>query len=316
MRLVCAHEYEMSSVTNRITAAHTMCAPLDTTCVHNGSVDDAAEAKRGERSACKQAKPAFAAAHKPASDAPAPACQQAPTASAAPREQATSQVKSPVKRQVVVFDFDGTSINGNSPVLLVDYLRERKMLKTSELLRIGLWAVAYKLRLPQNEEWVRGLVFRAFAGKSTQQVDAFFRDFYAAHIEPHFRREADAEMQRLSAQNKEIVMISASFDPLVRCVLDYHPVQYQCSTHMKIAPDGTYLPEVDGIAIEGVQKLVALRELCDRVYGKDGWELYAAYGDHHSDRPLLQAARYAYAVCPDRPLLRTARAKGWSVLRW
>ena len=113
MRLVCAHEYEMSSVTNRITAAHTMCAPLDTTCVHNGSVDDAAEAKRGERSARKQAKPSFAAAHKPASDTPAPACQQAPT-HAAPREQATSQVKSPVKRQVVVFDFDGTSINGLS----------------------------------------------------------------------------------------------------------------------------------------------------------------------------------------------------------
>lgn len=66
---------------------------------------------------------------------------------------------------IAAFDFDGTCISGNSPVLLVRRLMKLGMLEKSVLARIMLWGIAYKLRLPQNESWVRGLVFRAFAGK-------------------------------------------------------------------------------------------------------------------------------------------------------
>ena len=47
-----------------------------------------------------------------------------------------------------------------------------------------------------------------------------------------------------------------------------------------------------------------------------GWELAAAYGDHHSDRALLAGAKQGFAVCPDRPLGRTARERGYQVLEW
>ena len=63
--------------------------------------------------------------------------------------------------RLAAFDFDGTALDGNSPVILVKFLARRRMLNPSVVLRIGLWAAAYKLRLPQNEAWVRGLVFRA-----------------------------------------------------------------------------------------------------------------------------------------------------------
>ena len=77
------------------------------------------------------------------------------------------------KARLAVFDFDGTSIAGNSPVLLVSHLLSRKMLKKRVVFRILLWAAAYKLRLPQNEAAVRGLVFTAFEGKPAAEVDAF-----------------------------------------------------------------------------------------------------------------------------------------------
>ena len=50
--------------------------------------------------------------------------------------------------RLAVFDFDGTSIEGNSPVLLVQHLMERGMLRKRVIFRILLWAAAYKLRLP------------------------------------------------------------------------------------------------------------------------------------------------------------------------
>ena len=57
---------------------------------------------------------------------------------------------------IAAFDFDGTCISGNSPVLLVRRLMKLGMLEKSVLARIMLWGIAYKLRLPQNESWVRG----------------------------------------------------------------------------------------------------------------------------------------------------------------
>ena len=91
------------------------------------------------------------------------------------------------KARLAVFDFDGTSIAGNSPVLLVSHLLSRKMLKKRVVFRILLWAAAYKLRLPQNEAAVRGLVFTAFEGKPAAEVDAFLAEFYDERIAPLFR---------------------------------------------------------------------------------------------------------------------------------
>lgn len=220
------------------------------------------------------------------------------------------------RQQVAVFDFDGTSMNGNSPVILVRYMTLRGMLRPSVVLRIGLWATAYKLRLPQSESWVRGLVFSAFEGKPADEVDRFLTEFYDRKIERRFRPAADAEMRRLSSEGVDVVVVSATFEPIILRAMESHPIKYQASTRMKIAEDGTYTREVDGECVEGEAKLTALNELCDRVYGKDGWELLHAFGDHHSDRALLRAAKHAHAVTPDRPLRRTARAEDWSNLDW
>ena len=64
---------------------------------------------------------------------------------------ADKKLAAPAPRaRLAVFDFDGTSICGNSPVMLVWYLRQRRMLRKSVVFRILAWAAAYKLRLPQN----------------------------------------------------------------------------------------------------------------------------------------------------------------------
>lgn len=218
--------------------------------------------------------------------------------------------------RLAVFDFDGTSIAGNSPVLLVQHLMRRKMLKKRVIFRILLWAAAYKLRLPQNESWVRGLVFTAFEGHPVAEVDKFLADFYDERIAMLFRPEADQAMRAHAAAGEAVVVISATFEPIVLRAMEHHPFQHQISTRMRVAPDGTYTREVEGLPVEGEEKLAAVRRFGDERYGADGWELAYAYGDHHSDRAVLGAAEHPRAVDPDRPLARTAREKGWEILRW
>lgn len=218
--------------------------------------------------------------------------------------------------KLAVFDFDGTSISGNSPVILVRHLVKRGMLKKSVVLRILLWAAAYKFRLPQNESWVRSLVFSAFEGRSVEEVDRFLADFYDEDIAPLFRSEADAAMREHADAGCAVVVISATFEPIILRAMQHHPFENQISTRMRIASDGTYTREVEGLPVEGEQKLVAVKAFGDAHFGAGNWELAYAYGDHHSDRAVLSAATHAFAVDPDRPLARTARKQGWPILNW
>lgn len=220
------------------------------------------------------------------------------------------------KARLAVFDFDGTSIDGNSPVLLVRYLMKKGMLGKSVLLRIGLWAVAYKLRLPQNESWVRGLVFTAFQGKPVAEVDAFLHGFYDEVVAPRFRAGADEAMRRHNQAGDVVLVVSATFEPIIVRAMELHPFQNQVSTRMKVDSQGRYTCQVEGLPVEGVQKLAAVRCFGDERFGAGNWELAYAYGDHHSDRVVLDAAQHPCAVNPDRPLSRTAKEHGWHVVTW
>ena len=222
------------------------------------------------------------------------------------------------KHKIAAFDFDGTSIRGNSPVILVRFLRSQGMLRKRVISKVLAWAAAYKLRLPQSEAWVRGLVFTAFEGKPRESVDAFLSDFYDREIEAQgrFRSQADEVMNRLREEGVEVLIVSATFGPIVRRALDFHPIDGCLCTEMRVDAQGRYTTRVEGPCIEGDEKVRAIRSYADARYGKGNWELVEAYGDHHSDSPMLKAARRGFAVCPDNPLAREARRREWAVLDW
>lgn len=162
------------------------------------------------------------------------------------------------KVQVAAFDFDGTCIQGNSPVMLVRYLVRRRMLSPSVVARILSWAFAYKTRLPQNEAWVRGLVFRAFAGRPVAEVNGFLRDFYDQVIDRRFRADAEAEMAAHEAAGHAVVCVSATFEPIIAAAMERRPIQYAIATRMRVDFQGNYTDEVEGEPIEGPEKVVVL----------------------------------------------------------
>jgi hypothetical protein len=71
---------------------------------------------------------------------------------------------------IAVFDFDGTCINGSSPMRLVNVLIKHRKLNPYKMLRLLMWGAAYKLNLPKDAEGVRTRVFSAFEGFSAKSV--------------------------------------------------------------------------------------------------------------------------------------------------
>ena len=216
--------------------------------------------------------------------------------------------------RLAVFDFDGTSLSGNSPVMLVRYLR--KHMRKSVLARIIAWGAAYKMRLPQNEAWVRGLVFSVFQGKPVNKVNEFLWNFYAEKVAPRFRAAANECMQEHVDKGDVVICVSATFEPIIAAAMIDHPIMVGIATRMAVNADGTYTDRVEGEPVEGPEKLAALTRFANEYFGEGKWEIEAAYGDHHSDRTMLAAAKHPHAVTPDKPLSRTAAREGYPVLEW
>ena len=219
-------------------------------------------------------------------------------------------------KEIAVFDFDGTCISGNSPVLLVKYLLRKGKLRPSVFARILVWGIAYKMLLPQNEAWVRSLVFSSFEGMPKAEADAEMYAFYDDWIVSRIRPKALAVMQEHIDAGRDVWIVSATFDPIIVRAHRDIPYDHHVATEMKVDPQGRYTREVEGRPVEGAEKLRRIEACANEVYGAGNWKLAYAYGDHYSDSPLLAAAEHPSAVTPGPTLQRLAEKEGWNVLDW
>ena len=219
-------------------------------------------------------------------------------------------------RGVAVFDFDGTSIRGQSGSLFTRYLFRNRIMSPRSLARLTWWGVRYKLHLPYRQAEARELVFGALAGMSSEQVDALMARFHDEVLAPRYRRRALEEVQSCRAQGLAVLLVSATFEPIARRAAQMMDADGFAATKMARGADGAYTGEVDGIVVAGAEKYRAAARWCDERFGAGRWSLEAAYGDHHSDADLLAHARRPYAVCPGKTLAVAARRNGWKILDW
>lgn len=217
---------------------------------------------------------------------------------------------------IAAFDFDGTCISGSSPKKLVNTLGRHGKLSLYKLLRLGVWGIAYKMNKPRNDEAVRMRVFSAFAGIPAPIVNEQLWRFYDKKVEPMYRTDADACMFAHLEAGHAVVVVSATFEPIIAEAMTEHPIEFAIASRMKVDTNGYYTSELDGQATEGPAKLDVLEQFANDYFGKDCWVLEWAYGDHYSDLRLLESAQYPCAVTPDGKLEAVAKERGWKILQW
>lgn len=220
----------------------------------------------------------------------------------------------PVK--VAMFDFDGTCIDTSSTRRLVTGLWRRNLLTQYKTLRLLGWGVAYKLNLPRDEEAVRRRVFSVFKGRSASSMNSYLSEFYFNRVDPSYRIDADAVMAAHLEEGHIVVLVSATFEPIAAAAMTIHPIQFAIASRMKIDSSGNYTDENAGVPPEGSDKVIALYDFLNSTFGLGGWELTFAYGDHATDIPMLEHAKFPCAVDPDQKLRRYAISQGWDIRYW
>jgi len=131
-------------------------------------------------------------------------------------------------------------------------------------------------------------------------------------INPYVYAEAATLIGEHQAAGRDVVLVSASGDEMVRPIGHLLGVTDVIATRMGIV-DGHYSGEVEFYAA-GPSKVDGVRELA----AERGYDLAAcyAYSDSSSDLPLLEAVGHPSAVNPDRTLRRAAQERSWPILEF
>ena len=219
-------------------------------------------------------------------------------------------------RQVAVFDYDGTCIDGQSGSLIAKWLLRNGYLTPRAVVGLAWWGFRYKFHLPYRQERSRELIFGVLRSRDADEIHRIMTRFHEEVLESEYRPRAVEEIARRKAEGCATVIVSATFEDIASEAAHHLGTDGFVATKMEKMPNNHYTGRVEGDVVAGKAKVNAVRSWADEHLGLGAWELAYAYGDHHSDIELLGAAREPMAVSPGPTLKKEAHRRGWPIANW
>jgi HAD superfamily hydrolase (TIGR01490 family) len=149
-------------------------------------------------------------------------------------------------------------------------------------------------------------------GWQVEQVRQIVAETLHELINPYVYAEAAVLIEEHRAAGRDVVLVSASGEEMVRPIGELLGITDVIATRMTVE-NGRYSGEVEFYAA-GLSKVAGVTEMADQ-RGYDLADCYA-YSDSSSDLPLLEAVGHPTAVNPDRGLRRAAAERAWPVLEF
>jgi HAD superfamily hydrolase (TIGR01490 family) len=212
---------------------------------------------------------------------------------------------------VAIFDLDGTLVVGQTQVLMVKFLRKKRVISLLFVIGMALWLVAYKAGLVKVTQGSREKSAGLLKGLSEDEVTALMDRFTAEEMVPRLHPASAAAVAEHLAEGDHIVVVSAALDPLVEALCRHLGVTEFAGACCEVV-NGYYTGRLVGLVPYGAEKArVAARFIA--AHGADPADCFA-YADHDTDLDLLRSVGHPVAVDP-RPGLRSeAERQGWPIL--
>ena len=220
------------------------------------------------------------------------------------------------KARVVAFDIDGTLLRGQSGTLILKYLMTRHLVRIRTIALCSWWGIRYKLHLPYRQNEPRERIFADLSQYTPEGIHTIMKMFHDDVMIPRYHADGVAQVKRHIEAGDHVALVSATFEEVAVVAREYLGCEACMGTVMERDESGRYTGAFSGETPAGDEKVRRLRTWADEKFGPGGWELVHAYGDHHTDAPMLQMAQTPNAVNPDLMLRRFAHRKNWEILEW
>jgi HAD superfamily hydrolase (TIGR01490 family) len=217
----------------------------------------------------------------------------------------------PVSRSAAFFDLDRTVIAKSSALAFGRPFYRDGLIKRRDVVKAAYTQLMFRLGGADEAAMarMRDYLARLCAGWSVEQVNQIVAETLEELINPYIYAEAGELIDWHRAAGRDVVLVSASGDEIVRPIAALLGIEDVIATQMAVS-EGRYTGEIEFYAA-GEGKLKAVRQLATE-RGYDLSRSYA-YSDSISDLPLLEAVGHPTAVNPDRALRRAAAEREWEV---
>jgi HAD superfamily hydrolase (TIGR01490 family) len=212
------------------------------------------------------------------------------------------------------FDLDKTVIAKSSALAFGRPLYRDGLISRRDVVKSAYAQLMFRLGGTDEQTMTRTRDYLAALCKGwpVEQVNQIVAEALEELINPYVYAEAATLIGEHQAAGRDVVLVSASGDEMVRPIGKLLGVTDVIATRMGIV-DGRYSGEVEFYAA-GLSKVGGVRELATE-RGYDLTECYA-YSDSSSDLPLLEAVGHPSVVNPDRTLRRVALERSWPILEF
>jgi HAD superfamily hydrolase (TIGR01490 family) len=219
-----------------------------------------------------------------------------------------------VGRSAAFFDLDKTVIAKSSALAFGRPFYRDGLITRRDVVKAAYAQLMFRLGGADEQTMARTRDYLAelCKGWRADQVRQIVNETLHDLIKPYVYAEAAALIVEHQEAGRDVVLVSASGEEMVRPIGEQLGVTDVIATRMSIE-DGRYSGKIEFYAA-GPSKVQAVRDLAEE-RGYDLSESYA-YSDSISDAPLLETVGHPTAVNPDRALRRLATERAWPVLEF
>lgn len=218
--------------------------------------------------------------------------------------------------RVAIFDFDGTLYSKETFQLMMDHLKNHPV-------HSKRYRQFYRAIMPPYiGSKLKIVSVRKMRERSVQAYLAALKSFTKEETESYFTEIADKMhndfnpkvVERLKdhvAKGDYVMLVSGAFTPLLHSVTVKLPIQTII---------GTEIPYTNSVLdhqakIDHIQGQLKTQKIQEVLAGKEiDWANSFAYGDSHSDLPVLELVGHPVAVQPESRLRTVAEQRNWEII--
>jgi HAD superfamily hydrolase (TIGR01490 family) len=213
------------------------------------------------------------------------------------------------------FDLDKTLMQGSSAFQFGRAAYRAGLLGRRQLLADAVANIRFRLHGATDADSLalRERIAASLAGTRVVDLERLGADVLA-HILPRVYPQMLALAHEHQDHGRQVYIVTAASQELADILARVMAFDGAVGSGISEVVDGVYTGRPTGVFVYRSGKALAIEQLAQR----EGIDLAAsyAYSDSESDLPMLEAVGHPVAVNPDVALARTARERGWDVLRF
>lgn len=209
------------------------------------------------------------------------------------------------------FDFDKTLIDVESGRVGFKYLYAIKEIRLPFLLKVAVTNFFYEQDWISDTQMARTML-TFYRNRDIRPLEDGAEEFYHTYLKPHLASKILKRVREHQGAGHTLVLVSASLRYMLNPVIKDLGFHHLLCTDLEVADNGALTGKTDGPICIDQHKRVAVKNLAH----EKGIRLdhSYAYGNHHSDIPMLETVGHPAAVEPTSRLYKKAVQKGWPVL--